>query len=242
MVSGAFYIPKDIMYNPKGEDAHFICKEKQAIGVADGVGRWIEKGVDSGLYARKLMSNFAAALGNYPTMENNQNIDLKKVLQKAYSKTDNEGSSTTCILTLRENSLHAANVGDSGFLLIRDGVEFYKSPIQIKGFNFPYQLGKSADKPSVAQISTLQVQKGDVVILGTDGLFDNLFTSDIQNLVNLLSGAQPGQVARAVAEHAYYNSIDKLAATPFAKASFADGRVHYGGKKDDITVIVSYIV
>ncbi|MED6201361.1 hypothetical protein PIB30_094190 [Stylosanthes scabra] len=34
-----------------GEDAHFICKEEQAIGVADGVGGWADLGVNAGLFA-----------------------------------------------------------------------------------------------------------------------------------------------------------------------------------------------
>ncbi|KAK4486341.1 hypothetical protein RD792_009012 [Penstemon davidsonii] len=239
MVSGAFYIPKERRSHPKGQDAHFICKEKQTIGVADGVGKLIDQGIDSGKYARKLMSNF---VGELDTMESNRNIDLKEILEKAYSKTLKQGSSTACILALMNNSLHAANVGDSGFLLIRNGVVFYKSPIQVKRFNCPYQLGIRHQKPKAAQIFTLPVEAGDVVILGTDGLFDNLYTSDIQNIVHKSSGAEPEQVARTIAEHAYYNSIDKAAPTPFTEACFEEGHERYGGKEDDITVIVSFII
>ncbi|KAL3818270.1 hypothetical protein ACJIZ3_004175 [Penstemon smallii] len=211
MVSGVFYIPKERRSHPKGQDAHFICKEKQTIGVADGVGKLIDQGIDSGKYARKLMSNF---VGELDTMEiNNRNIDLKEILEKAYSKTHKQGSSTACILTLMNNSLHAANVGDSGFLLIRNGVEFYKSPIQVNRFNCPYQLGICHQKPKAAQ-----------------------------NIVNISSGAEAEQVARTIAEHAYYNSIDKAAPTPFTKACFEEGHERYGGKEDDITVIVSFII
>ncbi|KAI7988844.1 putative protein phosphatase 2C 80 [Camellia lanceoleosa] len=43
MVSGAYYIPKSKKLNPLGEDAYFICDEKQTIGVADGIGGWAKK-------------------------------------------------------------------------------------------------------------------------------------------------------------------------------------------------------
>ncbi|XP_073131791.1 probable protein phosphatase 2C 80 isoform X4 [Henckelia pumila] len=244
MVCGAFYIPKERASNPRGDDAHFLFEEKQTIGVADGVGGWSEKGVDAGEYARKLMSNFFVVLGNYPTVESNHNLNLKRILNEAYSKTKVPGSSTACILTLKNHSLHAVNVGDSGFLLLRDGEEFYKSPIQTSRFNCPYQLGKCASTPSVAQVSEMPVQAGDVIILGTDGLFDNLFTKDIRDVANFLggAGADPDQFARSIAEHAYYNSIDKSAFTPFTEASLRNGMEYFGGKKDDITVVVAFVV
>ncbi|XP_073284898.1 probable protein phosphatase 2C 80 isoform X2 [Primulina huaijiensis] len=244
MVCGAFYIPKERGSNPRGDDAHFIFEEKQTIGVADGVGSWSEKGVDAGEYARKLMSNFFVVLGNYPIEESNHNFNLKHILNEAYLKTKVPGSSTACILTLKNNSLHAVNVGDSGFLLLRDGEEFYKSPIQTSRFNCPRQLGKCASTPSVAQVSEMPVQAGDVIILGTDGLFDNLFTKDIRDVANFLggAGADPDQVARSISEHAYYNSIDKSAFTPFTEASLRNGMAYFGGKKDDITVVVAFVV
>lgn len=44
------------------------------------------------------------------------------------------------------------NIGDSGFVVIRDGKIEYKSREQQRGFNHPFQLGKSADKPSLAEV------------------------------------------------------------------------------------------
>ncbi|KAG8375127.1 hypothetical protein BUALT_Bualt10G0068000 [Buddleja alternifolia] len=244
MISGAFYIAKEGGKNPQGDDAHFISKEKQTIGVADGVGGWSSKGVDAGEYARKLVSNFVNELENSPTVKKNHKIDLKRTLMKAYSNTNVEGSSTICVLTLENKTIHAVNVGDSGFMVIRDGAQVYKSSIQTYRFNFPYQLGKTSSDPSVAKVCTVPVQAGDIVIVGTDGLFDNLFTSDITNLVNILggAGAEPEHVARTIAEYAYYNSIDKIMSTPFAVASLENGRPCSGGKRDDITVVVSFIV
>ncbi|MCD7459645.1 hypothetical protein HAX54_041562 [Datura stramonium] len=53
MAVDSFYIPK-YSKGPIGEDAHFICIESETIGVADGVGGWAKKGIDSGKYLRQL--------------------------------------------------------------------------------------------------------------------------------------------------------------------------------------------
>lgn len=61
---GSHYTPKDKGGNPQseGNDAHFICAEKNTIGMADGVGGLARYGVDAGKYARQLMSNVVTAV------------------------------------------------------------------------------------------------------------------------------------------------------------------------------------
>lgn len=80
-----------------GEDAHFICEEEQVIGVADGVGGWADVGVNAGLYARELMSNAVQAIREVP----DDDIDPLLVLEKAHSRTNAMGSSTACIVCLK---------------------------------------------------------------------------------------------------------------------------------------------
>lgn len=81
-----------------GEDAHFICVNEQAIGVADGVGGWADLGVNSGLYSRELMSNSVTAVQEEPK----GSVDPARVLEKAHSSTKAKGSSTACIIALTE--------------------------------------------------------------------------------------------------------------------------------------------
>ncbi|KAG5601203.1 hypothetical protein H5410_032573 [Solanum commersonii] len=47
MVARSSYILKLNAKKPLGEDASFICANKQAIGVVDGVGGWAKKGINS---------------------------------------------------------------------------------------------------------------------------------------------------------------------------------------------------
>ena len=52
------------------------------------------------------------------------------------------GSSTTCILSLDYNrsKLKAANLGECGYLVVREKKLFSKSQQKIYGFDFPYRL------------------------------------------------------------------------------------------------------
>lgn len=51
--------------------------------------------------------------------------------------------------------LHAINLGDSGFTVVRDGTTVFQSPVQQHGFNFTYQLGcgdSGGDMPRSGQV------------------------------------------------------------------------------------------
>lgn len=51
--------------------------------------------------------------------------------------------------------LHAINLGDSGFMVVRDGHTIFRSPAQQHDFNFTYQLenGSNSDLPSSGEVS-----------------------------------------------------------------------------------------
>lgn len=98
LVSGSCYLPHPAKEATGGEDGHFICVDEQAIGVADGVGGWADHGVDAGLYAKELMSNSMSAIKDEPQ----GTIDPSRVLEKAYTCTKARGSSTACIVALKE--------------------------------------------------------------------------------------------------------------------------------------------
>ncbi|XP_055823249.1 probable protein phosphatase 2C 55 [Solanum dulcamara] len=247
MAAGSFYIPQSSKA-PLGEDAHFICIEEETIGVADGVGGWAKKGVDSGEYSRQLVKN--AELSIHKQKDQWYKIDPMKVLNEAYFNTKCKGSSTACILTLTCDIVHAVNVGDSGFVVIRDGVIVYKSEIQQKRFNYPFQLGNGVklDDPNVAQEIKVTVRTGDVIVMATDGLFDNVHGSELEilvrdGLVDLSElGTFPKMLAQKIAEYALQNSKSTWINTPFAEESNKARKHHRGGKRDDITVIVAHIL
>jgi hypothetical protein len=87
-------------------------------------------------------------------------------------------------LNLQRYRLQRGSVAD---MLIRDSKLFFKSTEQQHGFNFPYQLGcrgHPADTPQSAQTLQHSVKSGDVLVLATDGFFDNVFPEDVVSIVN----------------------------------------------------------
>lgn len=241
LLSGSCYLPHPDKEDTGGEDAHFICTEEQVIGVADGVGGWAEVGVNAGEFSRELMSNAVKAIREEPK----GSVDPARVLEKAHSGAKARGSSTACIITLTEEGLHAINLGDSGFIVVRDGCTIFQSPVQQHGFNCTYQLesGSGADLPSSGQVFTVPLSPGDVVIAGTDGLFDNLYNNEVTAVVlhAVRAGLEPQATAQKIAALARQRALDRTRQTPFATAAQEAGFAYYGGKLDDITVVVSYV-
>ncbi|MEE6503934.1 hypothetical protein FKM82_005017 [Ascaphus truei] len=95
------------------------------------------------------------------------------------------GSSTACLVVLDRTShrLHTANLGDSGFLVVRGGEVVHRSDEQQHYFNTPFQLSIAPpeaegvvlnDSPNAADSSSFDVQLGDIILTATDGLFDNM--------------------------------------------------------------------
>lgn len=241
LLSGACYWPHPAKVETGGEDAHIICVDEQVIGVADGVGGWADVGVNAGEYARELMQNSMKAIQESPDGD----VDPLQVLEKAHASTSAMGSSTACIIALKNQNLHAINLGDSGFIIVRDGSTIFESPVQQHGFNFTYQLEHSnrSDLPSAGQVFKISVVHGDVIIAGSDGLFDNLYSREIAAIVrdSVKEGLSPNAMAEKIASVARARALDTKLQTPFSVAAQQAGYSYYGGKLDDLTVVVAYV-
>mmetsp|Transcript_13330 Transcript_13330/g.22137 ORF Transcript_13330/g.22137 Transcript_13330/m.22137 type:complete len:274 (-) Transcript_13330:155-976(-) len=221
-----------------GEDA-FFCRENE-FGVFDGVGGWADSGVDSGLFARNLAKETAAALERQPA------ADLVIALQQGLSAVQEVGTSTACLVRISaEGQLTALNVGDSGFRLLRhddQGKLFIalRSEEQTHYFNCPWQLGTgSTDLPEHGDKLEGSVIAGDVLVLATDGCFDNLFDSELIALIQQSQGASASHLATTLAYAARETSLHPAHRTPFAASSALAGYDFPGGKPDDITVLVT---
>ncbi|XP_061986306.1 probable protein phosphatase 2C 55 [Populus nigra] len=166
------------------------------------------KGIDSGIFARELMSNYLTALRS---LKPKGDVNLKKILLKAHSKTVALGSSTACVVTLKRDRLCYANVGDNGFMVFRGKRLVYRSPTQHNFFNYPFLLGN-------------WVQRGDIVVAGTDGLFDNLFSSEIEEILQEHGGrSYPQDLAWTITTVASMNSTSEDYDSPFAVAAESEG-------------------
>lgn len=174
--SGALCIPHPEKADKGGEDAYFV--QKNALGVFDGVGGWASIGVDAGLYSKEL----ALLTANYLAREGSWNV--VEALKNATEKNQSIGSSTACVVGLRADKLVGVNLGDSGLIVIRDGNIVYRTSEQQHYFNCPYQIGTdSLDTVDVGGAIDVTLRHGDWIIMGTDGLWDNLFPNKIVDIV-----------------------------------------------------------
>jgi len=132
-------------------------------------------------------------------------------------------------------------LGDSQFVVIRNSEVLLESKEQQVKFNMPYQMGTRSDiTPAThAEVYSLQVQPNDYIIMGTDGLFDNVFTKTMVNAVK--RGKAPRDVARQLAMKAFEDSKRRNFKSPFEKLAKLHNEKWTGGKSDDITVIVAKV-
>ena len=86
------------------------------------------------------------------------------------------------------------------------------------------------------------VAPGDVIVMGTDGVFDNLFVWELEEVLEEKWYMDLQSLSGYIASLALYNSFDKFRKTPFSVASTKAGMPCRGGKFDDITVIIARIV
>lgn len=239
MTIGVSIVPHPAKVNKGGEDAYFISDDMKTIGVADGVGGWGDIGVDPALYARMLMAS-----GKYSADSTHAvNRDPVKIMSDAYEHSaDIQGSATCCIVLLDGFCLRTANLGDSGFMVVRGTDVVFRSKEQQHSFNFPYQLGTgSADYPCHAVSVTVNIQPGDLIIVGTDGLWDNLYDDEIVELTT--QSSEPMTIAQLMARQAHETAASKTVISPFAKAARENGYpLATGGKMDDISVVVARVV
>jgi protein phosphatase PTC7 len=267
--AGAFRVQK-----PEGccEDSYFFSPS--SLGVADGVGQmadFAKHGVDAAQYAADLMELAGKALLRDGCVAEEASSHAAQeramaALRSADAEATSYGATTVTVLVLQGTSVGVANLGDSGFMLLRGsswGLDIVtQSREQHHGWNQPYQLtripqslresnGRNIRLDSVAdcQAYEAQVQPGDLLLLFTDGLTDNLHWYEILRVINdqieRQQNAQlrvpPSELAEAVVVAAQERSTDRTADTPFARNARRMRINVPGGKTDDITVVAAWV-
>ncbi|KAH0731961.1 hypothetical protein KY289_003149 [Solanum tuberosum] len=223
-----------------GHEAYFIACGKW-LGVADAVGSWSLEGSDPGVYAQELMQNSESIVSQCDTDSIN---DPKQVLNLSVSKTDSPGSSTVLIAHFDGKVLHVANIGDSGFIIVRNGSVYRKSSPMLHEFNFPIQIEKGDDPSQLLEEYKIELDEGDIIVTATDALFDNLYDQEIVSIVSrsLEADKSPQEIAEILATSVQQVGSSASGRSPFADAAQAAGYVGYtGGKRDDVAVIVSVV-
>ncbi|KEY70014.1 hypothetical protein S7711_04030 [Stachybotrys chartarum IBT 7711] len=192
-----------------GHDAFFVSRVNDsgsvALGVADGVGGWVDSGVDPADFSHGFCDYMAAAAYEHQPGQD-PSLSARKLMQKGYDAICNDrslraGGSTACVaIGAPDGTLDVANLGDSGFLHLRlNAVHAYSEP-QTHAFNTPFQLSlvppsiaakmaafggaQLCDLPRDADVSQHSLRHGDVLLFATDGVLDNLFNQDLLRIVS----------------------------------------------------------
>lgn len=167
-----------------GEDARLI--KDDCIGVFDGVGGLYEKGINCGKYARQLSREIIKNL------ERDQKESIYSNIRRGLSANDLKGSCTVCCAKLEGNNLFIAHIGDSGLLKVSSAIEskvdftdpqqhFHSCPKQVSYNTRKNDKLRLTNKPS--HRLKWEVQDGDVLVMGSDGLWDNLSRSEVARIV-----------------------------------------------------------
>ncbi|XP_020257387.1 probable protein phosphatase 2C 71 [Asparagus officinalis] len=240
LCSGAAILPHPSKASTGGEDAYFVAC-KNWFGVADGVGQWSLEGINAGLYARELMDNCAKIVSECAGLPETR---PDQVLVKSAAEARSPGSSTVLVAYFDGQVLHVANIGDSGFLLIRNGTVHKRSTPMVYGFNFPLQIERGDDPSRLIQSYTIDLDEGDVIVTATDGLFDNLYEQEVEAIVNesLQTNLKSVEIAEILALKAQEVGRSASVRSPFSDAAHIAGYPTFvGGKLDDVTVVVSIV-
>mmetsp|Transcript_854 Transcript_854/g.1776 ORF Transcript_854/g.1776 Transcript_854/m.1776 type:complete len:520 (+) Transcript_854:93-1652(+) len=236
---GSHILPHPAKVRWGGEDATFV--KGRTFGVFDGVSG-AEKLDGVPLYSRTLANEMKKQCGtNGETVQ-----DMTTYLTSAASYADGAatGASTAVVASIGQNGfLQALNVGDSCCMVIRDGKVTAKTREISHYWECPYQLSEdSPDQPKDGTKLNVELISGDLVIMGSDGVFDNVNDDTLLDLVSESAVVKPTPLAKKICDVSRKVSLDKNAVTPYSKQAQRRGDADYrdglGGKVDDVSCIV----
>lgn len=193
-----------------GHDAFFVSRVGESgavgLGVADGVGGWVDSGIDPADFSHRFCHYMAATAYEDKSEHGRKFLTARQLMQKGYDavcadKTLKAGGSTACVAVASpDGELDVANLGDSGFMQLRPNAVHAHSEPQTHAFNTPFQLSlippmvaarmavfggaQLSDLPRDADVTSHSLRHGDVLIFASDGLWDNLFNQDILRIVS----------------------------------------------------------
>lgn len=248
--TGVFMLPKKEKMEKGGEDAYYVSPN--VISIADGVSQWVDWGVDPAEFPKSLMYYISQLVEN----ATNSTIfsNPKAMLNYAFDRASANGSCTASVMSLDKNLplIYSGQVGDSGFEILRrvNGswaiVEEYVSIQWI--FNMPFQLCKDpnfGDNPEIGDYRVIKIEHNDVILMATDGIWDNLFDSDILYLFEQMAPdgevENPKNMAEVLVDNANRLSTDRDYVSPFELNAQQAGHFFTGGKSDDITCIITQV-
>ncbi|ODV89670.1 hypothetical protein CANCADRAFT_32856 [Tortispora caseinolytica NRRL Y-17796] len=246
-----------------GDDA--VYADEHILAVADGVGAWNTKGSGQpALWSRLLVGYGAEEVAKRRASGAGTGYGwMIEPLSRAYERTKQEcarrgvrGTTTIAFGSLVYQQLHIAALGDARIWLLRptqiedeQGHEIatfavvYSNHEQWHWFDCPRQLGtNSVDTiKEHCETAVVPVRKGDLVIVSSDGLSDNLWEPEIVEICT--EGLQKGiqNTAELLLDRARAIAFDVYSISPYMERAQMEGLAYEGGKRDDISIALGLV-
>jgi len=241
-----FQIASKILPHPAkvswgGEDALFVSG--RSFGIFDGVSG-AEKLDGVPLYSNTLAKRLKSEI------ESDESLSLEDIKTKLlnaaeYADVSATGASTAVIASIGDDDvMRVLCLGDSVIMVVRDGSVISKTKETLHYFDCPYQLSEdSPDRPRDGTVLSTKLVPGDIIVAGSDGVFDNLEDSYIIQLASDNSiKSKPAVIVQKIVSESRRVSLDPEAPTPYARQAKRNRYQNYasglGGKLDDISCIV----
>jgi protein phosphatase PTC7 len=200
------------------------------------------------------------------------------LMREAYENTESMGSTTvlTAIMdnsTKIHGKLHpmiaVCSIGDCEILILRKGTDGRYQPVfhtemqRIDGnAQQPLQIARVDDSVDADFDESIAIEviergsavhcvsafEGDIVVLGSDGVFDNMFIDEIVDLIDhMLPTPMPGTKFRPVPGHCLQEIAESIIFEAHAKTRSVNGRfrespIGMGGKVDDTSCVVGQVL
>mmetsp|Transcript_40586 Transcript_40586/g.101519 ORF Transcript_40586/g.101519 Transcript_40586/m.101519 type:complete len:361 (-) Transcript_40586:197-1279(-) len=231
------------------EDAWFVGESE--FGMFDGVSGAAKSENQDAVYSFMLSDMTQRMIMNQKVKRGE--VDTANALEfacSALADTLSCGASTACVAQIDTTvpgytTLKGVNVGDSGLSVVRRNAEdgalkvVWKTNPQQHFFNCPFQLGGSSpDSPDQAMKFTVPLQTGDLVVVGTDGFYDNVYENQMIDLLEYTKDQDATAIAQSLVGYARQQQEDPSILVPYGVEAKEAGQTWSGGKLDDTCVMI----
>jgi len=212
-----------------------------------------------------------------PGLETEDYLGPISMMREAYESTTSHGSTTILTATMDNSTrihgkLHpmiaVCSIGDCEILLLRRSQEgrlvpAFNTEMQRVGGNAqaPLQLARvdetidpNFDERTMIEViekgsavHCISAYEGDIVVLGTDGVFDNLFIDEVVAICDEMLYQPPGSKFKPIDRSRFGQVAKRVVKECHAKTipgadGFKDCPIGKGGKVDDTSCVVGEVV
>jgi len=234
------------------------------LGICDGVSGVQALGISPDELPRQLLRSCRTRLQSHAGQMEDEDDGtwFTGLIKDAYDDTEELGATTLLLAALRGSNLVTANLGDCALLVLRPcGAQpplrlrpVFKTepmrydsrrPVQVQ--RLPGFRDENAHMViSEVMVSTTPIQSGDILVVGSDGLFDNLRDQDIQLAAEKFCASPPGAPGLLPEQDHLQRTAEVLVDLAIASVNLAAGNAadetSPGRNADDTTALVAMVI